>query len=281
MANIASVSQSQLTNRRKQLQRERQIRLFQTIWRSLVVGGMAGGLVWAITLPDWVIGQPEQIVIEGNELLSSQAIRSLLPLSYPEYLLQVEPQALAKSLKSQAPIAEAKVIRQLMPPGLTIQIKELKPVAIAQPSESPQKLRNEKPPSERGFLDAEGNWIPESSLLSLKPNFKLPTLKVIGSKEQYHNNWPKLYQEVSTSIVEVLEIDWQDPLNLILKTELGHVHCGSDSSRFSDQLAVLARLQELSTQIKPSQIAYIDLKNPDLPVIQLKKINATIQPENN
>jgi len=271
MANIASVSQSQLINRRKQLQRERQIRLFQTIWRSLLVGGMAGGLVWAITLPDWVIGQPEQIVIEGNELLSSQAIRSVLPLSYPEYLLQVEPQALAKSLKSHAPIAEAKVIRQLMPPGLTIRVKELKPVAIAQPSKSPQKVNNEKSPPERGFLDAQGNWMPESSLQSLKPNFELPTLKVIGSKEQYEKEWSPLYEEVSQSTVQVLEIDWQDPANLILKTDLGHVHCGPYSPQFSDQLAVLARMQKLSTQIKPSQIAYIDLKNPDLPAIQLKK----------
>jgi len=270
MANIASVSQSQLTNRRKQLQRERQIRLFQAIWRSLLVGGMASGLVWAITLPDWVIGQPEQIVIEGNELLSSQAIRSLLPLSYPEYLLQVEPQVIANSLESQAPIAEAKVVRQLMPPGLTIQVKELKPVAIAQPSKPPQKVKNKMSPPERGLLDAQGNWMPESSLLSLAPNLQLPTLKVIGSSQQYLSHWQVLYQEVSQSTIEVLEIDWQDPANLILKTELGHVHCGSYGSRFVDQLTVLSRMQKLSTQIKPSQIAYIDLKNPDSPAIQLK-----------
>ena len=270
MTNIASVSHSQLTNRRKHLQRERRIRLFQTIWRSLFVGGMAGGLVWAITLPDWVIGQPEQIVIEGNELLSAQAIRSLLPLSYPEYLLQVEPQELVRSLESQAPIAEAKVIRQLMPPGLTIQIKELKPVAIAQTSEPSQEAKNEKSSPDKGFLDAQGIWIPESSLQSLEPNFELPSLKVIGPKEQYRKHWSELYREVSQSTVEILEIDWQDPTNLILKTGLGHVHCGSYGKRFSDQLTVLARMQELSTQLQPSQVAYIDLKNPDLPAIQLK-----------
>src|SRR4028119_1149443 len=131
MTNIASVSQAQLTTRRKKLRRERRVKSFQAIWRSLFVGGMATSLVWAITLPEWVIRQPEQVVIEGNHFLSSQAIRSLLPLSYPQSLLRVQPQALAKSLESQAPIAKAIVSRQLLPPGLTIQVKERRPVAIA------------------------------------------------------------------------------------------------------------------------------------------------------
>jgi cell division protein FtsQ len=130
MANIASVSQTELTTRRKKLRRARRIKSFQSLWRSLLAGGMATSLVWAITLPNWVIRKPEQIVIEGNHFLSSKTIRSLLPLSYPHSLLQVQPQAIAKSLESQAPIVKATVSRQLMPPGLTIQVVERKPVAI-------------------------------------------------------------------------------------------------------------------------------------------------------
>src|SRR5919199_5050325 len=131
MENIASVSQTELTTRRKKLRRARRIKSFQALWRSLLVGGMATSLVWAITRPDWVIRQPEQIVIEGNHFLSSKAIRALLPLSYPQSILRVEPQVIAKSLESQAPIAKAIVSRQLLPPGLTIQVKERRPVAIA------------------------------------------------------------------------------------------------------------------------------------------------------
>ncbi|MEQ8958535.1 MAG: FtsQ-type POTRA domain-containing protein, partial [Coleofasciculus sp. C2-GNP5-27] len=103
MANIASVSQAQISNRRQQLKRARRVKFFQALWRSLVVGGMASGLIWAITLPDWVIRQPEQIDIEGNQFLSTQAIRSLLPLSYPQSLWRVEPQAIAESLEEAAP----------------------------------------------------------------------------------------------------------------------------------------------------------------------------------
>jgi cell division protein FtsQ len=306
MASIASVSQEELTTRRKKLRHARRIRSFQSIWRSLFVGGMAGGLVWAITLPDWVIRQPEQVVIEGNHFLSSKTIRSLLPLSYPQSILRVEPQAIAKSLESQAPIAKAIVSRQLLPPGLTIQVKERRPVAIAlgsapkaelAQSAAPQAViaqsaapqaaidqamatQNGKnansPPT--GLLDEQGVWMPSSSYTKLEQNLDLPTLKVIGSSEQYRPYWSEVYQAVSRSPVKVFEIDWQDPANLILKTELGKVHFGPYSSRFTEQLGVLDRMRELPTHMSPSQIAYIDLQNPDFPAIQMNKENQTVQP---
>jgi cell division protein FtsQ len=286
MASIASVSQEQLTTRRKKLRRARRIKSFQTIWRSLFVGGMASSLIWALTLPDWVIRQPEQIAIEGNHFLSSKAIRSLLPLSYPQSLLRVQPQAIAESLESQGPIAKAFVSRQLVPPGLTIQVKERKPVAIAYGSApsgaiaqavATQNAKTLPSPSTppTGLLDEQGVWMPESSYTKVEQNFELPTLKVIGLRDRYRPYWPEVYQAVSHSPVKVFEIDWQNPANLILKTELGKVHFGPYSSRFTEQLGVLDRMRELPTHISPSKIAYIDLKNPDLPAIQMTKgINA-------
>ncbi|HAG85408.1 MAG TPA: cell division protein FtsQ [Cyanobacteria bacterium UBA12227] len=274
MTNIASVSQEQLTNRRQQLRRERRIKFFQSIWRSLLVGGMASGLVWAITLPDWVIRKPEQIAIKGNYFLSVQAIRALLPLSYPQSLLRVEPQAIANALEQEAPIADATVTRQLLPPLLTIQVKERKPVAIALPIVSP-KGKTAKSPSEPGLLDEQGVWMPQSSYQSMKGNVELPTLKIIGRSEHYRPYWSEVYQAISHSPVKVIEIDWQNPANLILKTELGNVHLGAYSSRFAQQLRVLDQMRELPSHIQPSQIAYIDLKNPDSPVIQMKKPNPT------
>ena len=276
MTNIASVSQAQLTTRRKKLRRERRIKSFQALWRSLFVGGMATSLVWAITLPEWVIRQPEQIVIEGNHFLSAQTIRSLLPLSYPQSLLKVQPQAIANSLESQAPIAEATVSRQLVPPGLTIQVKERKPVAIAQAAAS-KNAKSSHSNQPGGLLDEQGVLMPESSYRSNSSNIELPTLKVIGSSDQYRPYWSEVYQAVSHSPVKVFEIDWQDPANLILKTELGNVHFGPYSSRFSEQLGILDRMRELPTRVSPSKIAYINLKNPDFPAIQMTKENVSVQ----
>lgn len=269
--NIASVSQAQISNRRQQLRRARRVKFFQALWRSLMVGGMASGLIWAITLPNWVIRQPEQIDIEGNQFLSTQAIRSLLPLSYPQSLWRVEPQAIAESLEDAAPIAEATVTRQLMPPGLIIQVQERQPVAIAQ--------GQTQTTSEPGFLDERGVWMPQSSYRSLKANVELPTLQVRGQNEHYRPYWSQVYPVVHHSPVKILEIDWRNPANLILKTELGNVHLGSDSSQLAEQLAVLDRMRQLPTQLQPSQIAYIDLKNPDRPVIQMNTASETPKPD--
>lgn len=277
MESIASVSQAQLTTRRKQLRRERRIKSVQALWRSLFVGGMATGLVWAITLPNWVISTSEQIVVEGNHLLSAKSIRSLLPLSYPESILRVEPQAIAKSLESQAPIAEATVTRQLLPPGLTIKVKERKPVAIVQ-STDPSSAQGANPTSKSGFLDAQGIWMPESSYTRLEQKLELPSLKVIGSSAQYLSHWSEVYQAVSHSPVKVLEIDWRNPANLILKTELGNVHLGPYSSRFTEQLTVLDRMRELPSHIQAGNIAYINLHNPEFPAIQMEKGNDTVSP---
>lgn len=262
MANIASVSQTELTNRRKKLRRARRMKSFQSLWRTLFVGGMATSLVWAITLPNWVIRSSEQIVIEGNHLLSTKAIRSSLALSYPQSILQVQPQAIAKSLEAIGPIAKATVSRQLLPPGLTIQVKERKPVAIAIIAPN---LKTSNP----GLVDEQGVWMPKSSYTQLEQNLELPKLKVIGDNEQYRPYWSQVYQAVNRSAVQVFEIDWQDAGNLILKTELGNVHLGPYSARFTEQLGILDRMRELPTHVSPSKIAYIDLKNPDFPAIQM------------
>lgn len=277
MESIASVSQAQLTTRRKKLRRERRIKSVQALWRSLFVSGMATGLIWAITLPDWVISNSEQIVVEGNHLLSAKSIRSLLPLSYPESILRVEPQAIAKSLESQAPIAEATVTRQLLPPGLTIKVKERQPVAIAQ-STAPSSAQAANSTAKSGFLDAQGVLMPENSYTRLQQKLELPSLKVIGSSDQYLSHWSEVYQAVSHSPVKVFEIDWRNPANLILKTELGNVHLGPYSSRFTEQLTVLDRMRELPSHIQARNIAYINLQNPEFPAIQMEKGNDTVLP---
>ena len=119
--------------------------------------------------------------------------------------------------------------------------------------------------------------MPESSYQSNSANVELPTLKVIGSSDQYRPYWSEVYQAVSHSPIKVFEIDWQDPANLILKTELGNVHFGPYSSRFSEQLGILDRMRELPTRVSPSKIAYINLKNPDFPAIQMTKENVSVQ----
>lgn len=283
MTNIASVSRTELTERRQKLRRQRRLKLVQASWRTLAVSGLAGGLVWGVTLPAWTIRVPEQIAIDGNEFLSEEAVQALLPIAYPQHLLQLQPQALANQLKSQAFIADATVTRHLFPPGLTVQVQERRPVAVllepdvgAAGANSPEQ--STQPPVLPGatqikLLDETGVTIPLANYSGSNQS-PLPTLRVVGMPRQYLAEWSKLYQQISRSSVEVVEIDWRDPANLILKTDLGIVHLGSYSSQFPKQLNALNQMRELSKTVNTSQIDYIDLRNSDNPSLHMSETSA-------
>jgi cell division protein FtsQ len=284
MVNFGSVSQTDLGRRRQQLRRQRRLKLATVVWQTLAVSAMAGGLLWWIAQPTWWIARSEQVKVEGNQWLSDKAVRSLMPLSYPQSLWGIQPQVLAKKLESTGPIAKAKVTRNLFPPSLTVEVAERLPVAVAQPTAVPDRNSEQKV----GWLDARGGWMPSESYTAQKrspntsieasssqgtqPQRSLPTLKVIGTLELYRASWPDFYQALSRLVVKVFEINWQDPNNLILKTEIGTVHLGPYSSRTSQQLKVLDRMRQLPKQLDSSKIAYIDLKNPASPVVHLPEL---------
>ncbi|MGD1712004.1 cell division protein FtsQ/DivIB [Dapis sp. BLCC M172] len=278
MANsIGSVSQSDLASRRQTLRRQRRLKLVIIIWQILAVSGLASGLLWAISQPIWLITKQEQLTVEGNQLLSDRAILSLITLDYPQSLWGIKPQILAQNLESHSPIAKAKISRHLFPLSLRIEITERRPVAITQFKSKVGNGNSQK----MGWLDAYGNWIPLESFSALERTGSLPTLKVIGFTEQYRQYWHPLYQSLSRSPVKVFEINWEDPGNLILTTELGLVHLGQYSSRFSEQLNVLDQMRELPNKIDIRRMAYIDLKNPQSPLIQLPNKSRAIKIQSN
>ena len=281
MASFGAVSQTELGRRREELRRIRRDRSAAVVWQMLAASAMAGGLLWWIGQPAWLIARSEQVKVEGNQWLSDKAVRSLVPLSYPQSLWGIQPQALAEKLESTGPIAKAKVTRNLFPPSLTVEVVERLPVAVAQPT----ALLKSSDKQKVGWLDARGGWMPSESYTAgarspsssivpgsaqgTGPQHSLPTLKVIGPLEQYRASWPKFYQGLSGLTVKVFEIDWQDPNNLILKTEIGTVHLGPYSSKTASQLQVLDRMRQLPKQLDSSLIAYIDLKNPAAPIVHL------------
>lgn len=264
---IASVSQTELAQRRQQLRQRRRVRFLQTSWRILAVCGLAGSVIWAATLPTWVIRRPEQVRIEGNHFIPVHTLRSLLPIPYPQSLFRVEPKTIARELQAKAPIADVIVNRQLFPPSLIVQVKERLPVAIALPaSTSGTGSATDK----AGLLDESGMWMPLERYTALDQSLKLPSLKIIGNPESYRPYWSALYREISHGPpVNVSEIDWRNPANLILKTDLGMVHIGSYSTQFPAQLKAIDRMRKLSSHPSYGQITYIDLRKPDAPIVQM------------
>ncbi|NJL20081.1 MAG: FtsQ-type POTRA domain-containing protein [Leptolyngbyaceae cyanobacterium SM1_3_5] len=264
---FADVSRAELTERRRQLRRQRKVRIMQASWRLLFVLGIAGGSVWVMSLPAWVVRQPQQVEVQGNRLLSTATVQKLLPIAYPQSLWQIQPEAIAQRLKQQAPIAQATVSRQLFPPRLKVQIQERTPVAIAVSADNTISL-----------LDAQGHAIPLQSFQRLHQSIALPSLKVLGMRDQYRSQWTTLHPLISTSPVKISEIDWREPTNLILKTELGIVHLGALSPRLNQQLRSLDRMRQIGSNVNPTEIAYIDLRSPDSPLVQLVQDSRTPPP---
>ncbi len=272
MQRISPISRVAVTQRTKQLRRQRWWRGMQVIWRSLWVFVLAGILIWFLLQPNWVINRPEQVIIRGNQLFSDTAIQSILPLKYPQSLMKIQPEEIASQLEAKGPIASALVTRNLLPPSLIIQITERKPVAISIPNPDIPRLSNQpSPPSAptltttEGLIDETGVWMPRASYTAL--GLPLPNLKVIGLDEKIRPQWQEIYQIITSSQAPVTEIDFRNPSNLILTTSLGKVYLGRYGQNFTKQLGILATLPQADPPLDPSKIAYINLRNIDRPHI--------------
>ncbi|PSB02874.1 cell division protein FtsQ/DivIB [Merismopedia glauca] len=266
MNEIVRISPAYLQKRRRHLRHQRRIKLTQFFWRLTLVSGILGGVVWVAQRSDWVVRSPEQIEIRGNRLLSLNSLRSTLPISYPQSLLQVQPQVITKELNSNPAIAKATVNRTLWPPKIQIEIQERQPVALV-PLQQKVAGRHQIIP---GLLDRQGNWIPLSSYQSATTAFKVPQLEVTGYDNMYRPYWSQVYQKLSASPVKIRQLNWSDPVNLVLQTEIGTVHLGPYTDKFTEQLKVLDRMRQLPNQIQRDRLAYIDLTDPASPSIQLR-----------
>ncbi|MGF1478161.1 MAG: cell division protein FtsQ/DivIB [Cyanophyceae cyanobacterium] len=253
--------------RRQELQQRRRHNLYRAIWRSLVAGSVAAGLWWAVASPRWVIETEEQIAVEGNQFLSDRAIRSLLALSYPQSIIQLNIQQLIQQLKTTAPVTNAIITRQLLPPKLSIAVKERPPVAVV------VTAVEELGPVETGYLDSQGILVSIDQYKRLDPAAK-PSLQVIGFQPQYQQYWTRLYELIRQSQVFVSTVNLQNPSNLTLETALGIVHLGANPSLLSKQIAILSQLQPLPAQLKreKTEIVLIDLTNPESPELQLAQL---------
>jgi cell division protein FtsQ len=264
MTDLPSVSRRQLLKRRQVLKQQRRIHLGQSSWRLLALAGLTGLMIWAVSQPIWLIRSPREIQVRGNQLLSDSLLQDLVPLDYPQSLLEVQPETIARQLLQRAPLLGAEVDRQLLPPGLKVTVQERVPVAVvlsAQPGDDE--------PQPHGLIDAQGAWMPITSF-GLGPTAKqLPGLQVHGLQPQYKRYWPQVYATIHRSPVAIQSIDWSDPSNLVLATDLGVVHLGPYSPELEQQLAMLDKMRNLPDHMQSAEVAYIDLSKPNQPAISL------------
>jgi len=270
-------SRQELGKRRQYLRNKRRYTFYKTLWRSLAVVGFATGSVWLATSSVWDVRSEAQIAVTGNQILSDQNVQALLPIPYPQSLLSVSPEALASSLETHAPIEQASINRRLLPPGLRVRVRERKPVAIAIPDiAQPLKSLPEQPVpfEEPGLIDAEGYWMPRNSFQSLgvdtaQSSAAMPDLAVKGMQAKHRSQWRSMYKSIQTSPVKITAVDWTEPSSLVMQSELGEVRIGAYGSEFEAQLAALDQIRNLETKVNPERVAYINLQDPNNPVVQI------------
>lgn len=266
-----SVSTTRLKNRRDELKSQRRWRNFVSVTRTLLIMSLTGGMFWFLTLPEWIIKDSQQIKIQGNELLTEDEIRSLIPLEYPQSLLQLSTKDLTEGLQKKIPLTNVVVTRELLPPNLTITVTEKKPVALAlavqmSPTTKKSALK------EVGYIDIDGVFVSNELYQNLaqKPELK-PELKILGFPQTYLAYWEDFYSLLSQSSVKITQVDWQNPTNLVLNSELGTVYLGPYTSKFGQQLMVLEKLESITSKVPKERIIYIDLTDPEIPSIKEKK----------
>jgi cell division protein FtsQ len=118
--------------RQRQLRRQSRLRRLAATWRTVAIAGVTGSLLWATSLPQWLLRDANQVEIRGNRLLSTQAIQALLPPLYPRVMWQIRPQQIAADLRQRAPIQSTTITRQLFPPRVIIDVQERLPVAVTE-----------------------------------------------------------------------------------------------------------------------------------------------------
>lgn len=279
-----------IRERRRQLQSKRRWRQLAGLWRTTVLLGLTGTLVWGLTLPHWVIRRPAQVQIRGNTLLKTTAIQAQLALGYPQSLLRLKPQPLIQRLEATLPLQRVTIARQLFPPQLIIEVQERLPVAVTTCSHC--FVRSEggqtQGPASRWFIDAAGAVAPSTSYqataLSLAPKLiviqgyfvavsKSPRLNLLAVSRKRQHQWQYLYRLLQRQSLPITGIDWRNDQNLVVQTPLAPVHLGAlqwNSTTLEQQLIALANLQQLPQYLDPRQITFIDLVNPQAPLVQMR-----------
>lgn len=247
-----------LKNRREALTWQRRWKRLRSFWQFMAVCGLAGGMTWVMSWPEWSIRSSQQLFFQGNQLLSVDTLQKSLPLKYPQAIWQLSTHRLGDELTKNPALSAVEVTRQLFPAQLTIAVQERQPLAIAV---SDQGL---------GYLDRDGNYIP-ARLYAPAIQAKLPKVpQFLGYEPQYRSFWQTHYDRIRQSPVKIRIINGNNPSNISLVTAMGTVFLGSDLTQFDRQLTVLEEMQNLPRLVPPDRLAFIDLSTPDDPRIQLK-----------
>ena len=227
------------------------------LWRSCLIITCILSLGFLSALPLWKIKDRSQITIDSKKLVEKETVHDVLNFPYPQLIWTVDVSKLAQKVESIPSVEAASINRQIIPPRLIISLQERVPAAIATSA------------GKMGFLDIHGQWIAQESYTNIDRDFALPKLMVHNYQPNYRQSWIMLYKLISVyPELKINEVRWNHSGNLFLQTKIGRVSLGINSSRLEKQFEIMLKLQNLGDRVDGNQIAYIDLSNPNVNLIQ-------------
>jgi cell division protein FtsQ len=301
-----------MSDRRRELKRQRQSKLWKATWRTTATLGFTLGLGLLFNKPGWQITKASQVAIAGNTQISTQTLETFLPLTFPTSLLRAQPSTIKTMLEHNTHADRVSVNRQLFPPRILVQIQERPPVALTTCPNCLLVVQNpasSQPitvgPSDLWLIDDRGIPLPYGSYPKLGRTSKAPDLTVTGYLKpldarqakavslkntpgqptlvaldaNLQKAWTSVYLPIRRSPVKIQQVDWQKPANLNLKTELGTVQMGPVGSNISEQLLALDRMRALPQTVDSKNIKFINLENLKNPVIELNTVPAPPNPQ--
>ncbi|MGK7909995.1 MAG: cell division protein FtsQ/DivIB [Synechococcus sp.] len=274
MSELKSTTRTHLKERRQQVRQQLRHQLQSRLWRWTLTAGLLVGGVYVARLPCWKVQVANSVRIQGNDLLDDRDILAFVPPIDSLYIWQVEPHRVEAAMLENPFLKSVSVRRQLFPPHISAEVEERQAIAVGRVAGTP------------GFIDTEGQWV-DSTDLSVESASEWPTLIVMGWEPAQKRDWAELLFVLQHSVVAIRTVDWRNPTNLILQTELGEVHFGQlpegthpDTPLGRSPLArvVKERLQGLNQlsglydgpcNCQPSDVDYINMSHPQLPTIAL------------
>lgn len=248
--------------RRQQMRQQRLQERLLNLWRLLVFAALATGLGYTLLRQGWILRSPSQVEVSGSRVVSRDQVIRAADLQFPEPLLTLQPQELARTLAAALPVENVRVSRLMLPPRIRIELKDRTAVARAE--------RQGAKGREQGYVDRLGNWINPGQSLVLPESERLST-KVLGWNERHRPALARVLAQRGPFGTSLLQIRFDPAGTLWLDTaELGALRLGPPDGQLERRLAAAAHLSHaLPTRLKGQKPQMVDLSDPEQPELTL------------
>ena len=247
--------------RRRRLRQERRRELLVQLWRFGALTATAAGLGWVLLTQGWTLRTKDQVVVEGSQRLSPEALIEAASLQFPLRLLSLQPSQLETTLLKQLPVQAVTVQRRLLPPELRLILEDRRPLASA------TRVGSQGP--ESGMVDRLGHWM---SFTTVDHGEQPETnIRVKGWTPAQRPALALLLEQRDQlgSRLHTISIAADGSISLTT-AGLGLVQLGIDPGLLEQQLNIMRQLtRSLPAGLKRQPGGSIDLSDPAKPELRL------------